>query len=111
MCPSKYLVSLLVFADRAGVQKRWIARFQRANRAAEAVQPLCRTGAEFRKSADFAMDEWLHALIALDESPAGRTYREITITIYGEKRAAEDWQGSSQYLKDRMRRLVAKSAE
>lgn len=60
----------------------------------------------------FGIDERLHhALIALDESLAGKTYRQIAITIYGEKRVAEDWQGASQYLKDRMRRLVAKGAE
>ena len=60
----------------------------------------------------FGLDERLyHALIALDESLAGKTYREIAITIYGEKRVAEDWQGPSLFLKDRMRRLVAKGTE
>lgn len=60
----------------------------------------------------FAIDERLHhALIALDESLAGKTYRQIAITIYGEKRVAEDWQGPSLFLKDRMRRLVAKGTE
>jgi hypothetical protein len=60
----------------------------------------------------FGIDERLyHALIALDESLAGKTYREIAITIYGEKRVAEDWQGPSLFLKDRMRRLVAKGTE
>lgn len=59
-----------------------------------------------------AIDERLHqALIALDGSLAGRTYREIAITIYGERRVAEDWQGPSLFLKDRMRRLVAKGTE
>lgn len=58
------------------------------------------------------IDERLHqALIALDGSLAGRTYREIAITIYGERRVAEDWQGPSLFLKDRMRRLVAKGTE
>jgi hypothetical protein len=38
----------------------------------------------------FAIDEPLHhALIALDESLAGKTYRQIAITIFGEKRVAE----------------------
>jgi hypothetical protein len=60
----------------------------------------------------FAIDERLHhALIALDESLAGKTYRQIAITIYGEKRVAEEWQGPSQFLKDRTRRLVAKGTE
>ncbi|QHO77633.1 hypothetical protein ACH79_38365 [Bradyrhizobium sp. CCBAU 051011] len=59
-----------------------------------------------------AVDERLHhALIALDESLAGKTYRQIAITIYGEKRVAEEWQGPSQFLKDRTRRLVAKGTE
>jgi hypothetical protein len=58
----------------------------------------------------FAIDERLHhALIALDESLAGKTYRQIAITIFGEKRVAEEWQGPSQFLKDR--RLVAKGTE
>jgi hypothetical protein len=59
-----------------------------------------------------AIDERLHhALIALDESLAGKTYRQIAITIFGEKRVAEEWQGASQFLKDRTRRLVAKGTE
>lgn len=60
----------------------------------------------------FAIDERLqHALIALDESLAGKSYRQIAITIFGEKRVAEEWQGPSLYLKDRTRRLVAKGTE
>jgi hypothetical protein len=60
----------------------------------------------------FGIDERLHhALIALDESLAGKTYRQIAITIYGEKRVAEEWQGPSQFLKDRTRRLVVKGTE
>lgn len=52
-----------------------------------------------------------HALIALDESLKGHTYRQIAITIFGEKKVAEEWQGASQFLKDRTRRLVAKGTE
>ncbi|MCA6111796.1 DUF2285 domain-containing protein [Bradyrhizobium cenepequi] len=52
-----------------------------------------------------------HALIALDESLKGRTYRQIAITIFGEKKVAEEWHGHSQFLKDRTRRLVAKGTE
>jgi hypothetical protein len=59
-----------------------------------------------------AVDERLHhALIALDESLGGKTYRQIAITIFGEKKVAEEWQGPSQFLKDRTRRLVAKGTE
>jgi len=58
------------------------------------------------------IDERLHhALIALDESLAGKSYREIAITIFGEKRVAEEWYGPSQFLKDRIRRLVARGTE
>jgi hypothetical protein len=56
-------------------------------------------------------DRLHHALIALDESLAGKTYRQIAITIFGEKRVAEEWLGPSQFLKDRTRRLVAKGTE
>jgi hypothetical protein len=59
-----------------------------------------------------AIDERLHhALIALDESLGGKTYRQIAIAIFGEKKVAEEWQGTSQFLKDRTRRLVAKGTE
>ncbi|MEH2535142.1 hypothetical protein V1277_005560 [Bradyrhizobium sp. AZCC 1588] len=59
-----------------------------------------------------ATDERLHhALIALDESLKGKTYRQIAITIFGEKMVAEEWLGASQFLKDRTRRLVAKGTE
>ena len=69
-------------------------------------------GSSSLKFALFAGDERLHhALIALDESLAGKSYRQIAITIFGEKRVAEDWLGPSQFLKDRTRRLVAKGTE
>lgn len=51
------------------------------------------------------------ALIALDGSLAGKTYREIAIIIFGEERAAADWNGASRFMKDRTRRLVAKGQE
>lgn len=60
----------------------------------------------------FANDERLYqALVALDESLAGKTYRQIAITIFGEQRVADEWSGASQFLKDRTRRLVAKGQE
>jgi hypothetical protein len=62
--------------------------------------------------APFGGDERLHhALIALDESLKGKTYRQIAIAIFGEKKVAEEWHGHSQFLKDRTRRLVAKGTE
>lgn len=51
------------------------------------------------------------ALIALDGSLAGKTYREIAIMIFGEERVAADWNGASRFMKDRTRRLVAKGQE
>lgn len=60
----------------------------------------------------FASDERLHhALIALDESMNGKTYRQIAIAIFGEKKVTEEWHGHSQFLRDRTRRLVAKGIE
>lgn len=57
----------------------------------------------------FCSDERLrHALIALDESMAGKTYRQIAIALFGDTRVADEWGGASQFLKDRTRRLVAK---
>jgi hypothetical protein len=52
-----------------------------------------------------------YALLALDGSLGGRTYREIAIMIFGEERVAEDWNAASRFLKDRTRRLVAKGHE
>ncbi|WP_316168443.1 MULTISPECIES: DUF2285 domain-containing protein [unclassified Bradyrhizobium] len=60
----------------------------------------------------FAADERLHqALIALDESLKGKTYRQIAIAIFGEKKVTEEWHAHSQILRDRTRRLVAKGTE
>ncbi|MBA1914286.1 DUF2285 domain-containing protein, partial [Escherichia coli] len=39
------------------------------------------------------------------------TYRQIATTIFGAKMVADEWQGPSQFLKDRTRRLVAKGIE
>jgi hypothetical protein len=72
------------------------------------------TGGDLRaiQKSSFAGDERLHqALVALDESLAGKTYRQIAIAIFGEKKVAEEWQGHSQFLRDRTRRLVAKGNE
>lgn len=72
------------------------------------------TDTDFRaiQKPPFASDERLHhALIALDESLKGKTYRQIAIAIFGEKKVAEEWHGHSQFLRDRTRRLVAKGTE
>jgi hypothetical protein len=76
------------------------------------LQRLTEPAHKTAQRSPFASDERLHhALIALDESLAGKSYRQIAITIFGEKRVAEEWQGPSQFLKDRTRRLVAKGTE
>jgi hypothetical protein len=48
------------------------------------------------------------ALLALDASLSGASYRQIATTIFGEERVSEDWNAASRFLKDRIRRLVAK---
>lgn len=48
------------------------------------------------------------ALLALDGSLAGATYRQIATTIFGEERVSTEWSAASRFLKDRVRRLVAK---
>jgi hypothetical protein len=50
-------------------------------------------------------------LVALDGSLLGLSYREIAVTVFGQRRVAEDWGASSRFLKDRTRRLVAKGHE
>jgi hypothetical protein len=92
-----------------------IAGFAEVNAQTELIKRLGR----FAEPVDnavrrppFGSDERLHhALIALDESRNGKTYRQIAIAIFGEKRVAEEWHGPSQFLKDRTRRLVAKGTE
>lgn len=78
----------------------------------KSLQRFTEPGSKTLQKPLFTSDDRLHhALIALDESLAGKTYRQIAITIFGEKRVAEEWLGASQYLKDRTRRLVAKGNE
>jgi hypothetical protein len=48
------------------------------------------------------------ALLALDGSLAGASYRQIATTIFGEDRVSEEWSAASRFLKERIRRLVAK---
>ena len=51
------------------------------------------------------------ALLALDGSLAGVTYRQIATTIFGDERVRRDWDAASRFLKERTRRLVAKGRE
>jgi hypothetical protein len=76
------------------------------------LQRLTKPKAAGASGSIFGNDERLrHALIALDASLAGKTYRQIAISLFGEQRVAEDWRGVSRFLKDRTRRLVAKGHE
>lgn len=82
---------------------------------AELLRRLQRfTDSDFRaiQKPSAAADERLHqALLALEESLKGKTYRQIAIAIFGEKKVTEEWHGHSQFLRDRTRRLVAKGTE
>lgn len=46
------------------------------------------------------------ALIALDGSRAGGSYRDISEVIYGARRTKEAWRSASTALKDRVRRAL-----
>jgi len=47
------------------------------------------------------------ALVALDGSLNGASYREIAAVIYGPKTVSDDWHGGQGYLKNRVVRAVA----
>jgi hypothetical protein len=46
-------------------------------------------------------------LATLDAIAAGSSYRDVAIHLFGEAAVATDWNGGSDYLKSRVRRLVA----
>lgn len=48
------------------------------------------------------------ALIAVDASAAGASYRGIAVAIIDRQRTAAEWNGPSRSLKERMRRALAK---
>ena len=48
------------------------------------------------------------ALIAVDASAAGASYRGIAVAIIGRQRTAAEWNNSSRSFKERMRRVLAK---
>jgi len=80
--------------------------------ALKVLQRLAAADAAKAFRSPFANNERLcHALIALDLSIAGKTYRQIAVALFGKETVAADWQGASQFLKDRTRRLVAKGHE
>ena len=51
------------------------------------------------------------AFIALDGHFAGASYREVAEVIYGLKRVREEWPGRGGWMKERMRRALAKGQE
>ena len=48
------------------------------------------------------------AFIALDGRFAGASHRDVAELIYGLKRAREEWSGRGGWMKERMRRALAK---
>jgi hypothetical protein len=51
------------------------------------------------------------ALVALDGRRAGASHRDIAEVIFGTKRVREDWSSRGGWLKERMRRALAKGEE
>jgi hypothetical protein len=51
------------------------------------------------------------ALVALDARSAGASHREAAEVIFGVKRVREDWSSQGGWLKERMRRALAKGEE
>lgn len=49
---------------------------------------------------------WVLALQAYDGLTAGASHREIAMALFGETTVREDWNGRSQYLRLRVRRLI-----
>lgn len=49
---------------------------------------------------------WALALQAYDGLTAGASHREIAVALFGETTVREDWNGRSQYLRLRVRRLI-----
>lgn len=52
-----------------------------------------------------------HAFIALDGRSVGASHRETAEVIFGVKRVREEWSGRGGWLKERMRRALAKGQE
>jgi hypothetical protein len=51
------------------------------------------------------------AFIAFDGRDAGATHREVAEVIHGVKRVREEWSGRGGWMKERMRRALAKGRE
>lgn len=59
--------------------------------------------------ADPRIARWLTTLQVLDGLVDGASHREIAEVLYGAERVATDWEGRSDSLRSRVRRLVAKA--
>jgi len=69
--------------------------FQRLGRFPKALFPI-ETGAA----------KWALALQAFDGAASGASHREIAVALYSERRVAEEWNGASDFLRMRVRRLL-----
>lgn len=58
---------------------------------------------------DPRVDRWIVALRVHDALVAGASQREIADVLFGAERAAADWDGASDSLRSRMRRLVGEA--
>lgn len=88
--------------DDLTVQTDCLKMLQRFADPAKAAAPASVFGSD---------DKLRHALMALDGFLAGKTYRQIAMTIFGEVRVAEEWGAGNESFKDRTRRLVARGRE
>ncbi|MFN0190977.1 MAG: DNA -binding domain-containing protein [Aestuariivirga sp.] len=86
----------------------------RAGRVAETLRTL----ASFMGARETETPEFGHSgsqlrdyLIALDGHLEGRSYRDIAQVLYGADRVAETWSEETRFLKDRVRRAVARGME
>jgi hypothetical protein len=91
-----------------------IEGLDRAGRVAETLRTLASfTEAGRTEIPEFGQSEsQLHDyLIALDGHLEGRSYRDIAQVLYGADRVAETWSEETRFLKDRVRRAVARGME
>jgi hypothetical protein len=56
--------------------------------------------------ADRQAPRWIFALRADDARTAGASQREIAEALFGVERARYDWNGSSDYLRSQVKRLL-----
>ena len=67
---------------------------------------LCRTGSFPPVRTGQRSARWFMALRALDLANSGASQREIAQTLFGARLAEQDWRTRSDYLRNRVRRLI-----